>query len=426
MYGDKFRNVEKYIAIAKEKDKDCKVFGACRHRYKCNPVASMEDVKAFEKKTGLKLPENYVYFLTHIGNGGAGPHYGMYSLEELGRFHNEQDPIREADRKAFLDEKMTLEMWKNTMDGLDEEDLTDDDWDETINMVMAGALNIGTQGCTFETLLMCKGSEIGKIVYIDTNFEGECPPYFTGMTFEEWYTDYFKAIAMGIDVSGYGSFTVGTEQELMNWLKQEKSIEKKKKCLCGLRRLSVLSEETISYIETISEKELDGERLRLLLTCDEERGKYLFEKLINGDNPVAAANCLRLLPDDLKYKYYDKVIDLLCENGTDIDFYLIYLASDAPQRSMRDFQKILENRIMEDYKKKTVYYAMLRCPDAKEHMGYFVQQLREGDYHTVEGILSGLKSTNLYSEELAEVLDELLVKFKEYPIIRREIEYIKS
>ena len=153
MYEDKFRNVEKYIAIAKEKDKDCKVFGACRHRYKCNPVASMEDVKAFEKKTGLKLPENYVYFLTHIGNGGAGPHYGMYSLEELGRFHNEQDPIREADRKAFLDEKMTLEMWKNTMDGLDEEDLTDDDWDETINMVMAGALNIGTQGCTVEGIL---------------------------------------------------------------------------------------------------------------------------------------------------------------------------------------------------------------------------------------------------------------------------------
>jgi len=31
----------------------------------------------------IKLPEDYVYFLTQISNGGAGPYYGLCSLEKF-------------------------------------------------------------------------------------------------------------------------------------------------------------------------------------------------------------------------------------------------------------------------------------------------------------------------------------------------------
>ncbi|MBW3596433.1 MAG: SMI1/KNR4 family protein [Planctomycetes bacterium] len=38
---------------------------------------------AFEKKYAITMPEDYRQFLTQIGNGGAGPYYGMFKLREM-------------------------------------------------------------------------------------------------------------------------------------------------------------------------------------------------------------------------------------------------------------------------------------------------------------------------------------------------------
>jgi len=63
---------------------------------------------------------------------------------------------------------------------------------------------IGTQGCLLDNLLMFKGSEIGKIVYIDWNLEGEYPPVLTRMSFLEWYVNFFEDIIAGYNVQRYG------------------------------------------------------------------------------------------------------------------------------------------------------------------------------------------------------------------------------
>src|SRR4051794_31428879 len=53
------------------------VFGAGAHRYKLNPPLSVSVVQAFEERHGVTLPEDYRLFMTEIGNGGAGPYYGV-------------------------------------------------------------------------------------------------------------------------------------------------------------------------------------------------------------------------------------------------------------------------------------------------------------------------------------------------------------
>jgi hypothetical protein len=54
-----------------------RAFGAAFHQYKLNPPLPLSVVEAFEQRDGVSLPEDYRYFVTETGNGGAGPSYGV-------------------------------------------------------------------------------------------------------------------------------------------------------------------------------------------------------------------------------------------------------------------------------------------------------------------------------------------------------------
>ena len=71
------------VGRLKELDREFEEFGADEHQYEYNPVIPLSEVRAFEERCDVKLPKGYVEFLTQVGNGGAGPAYGFYSIEEL-------------------------------------------------------------------------------------------------------------------------------------------------------------------------------------------------------------------------------------------------------------------------------------------------------------------------------------------------------
>jgi len=56
------------------------VFGATGHHFRLNPTIDESDVRAFEDAQGIQLPEDYRTFLISVGNGGAGPSYGVFEL----------------------------------------------------------------------------------------------------------------------------------------------------------------------------------------------------------------------------------------------------------------------------------------------------------------------------------------------------------
>lgn len=65
----------------KELDPDCIGFGVERHKYELCPPIAEKNLLRLEKKFKISLPEDYREFITNIGNGGAGPSYGLYSIE---------------------------------------------------------------------------------------------------------------------------------------------------------------------------------------------------------------------------------------------------------------------------------------------------------------------------------------------------------
>src|SRR4051812_1446593 len=62
-------------------DRQRVVFGSTRHAHRFNSPLPLERVEAFESSYNVSLPEPYRRFLTELGNGGAGPYYGVMPLE---------------------------------------------------------------------------------------------------------------------------------------------------------------------------------------------------------------------------------------------------------------------------------------------------------------------------------------------------------
>src|SRR5437764_10506 len=59
------------------RDRHRRVFGSGSHQYKLNPPLAVSVIEAFEKRYDVSLPGDYRSFITEIGNGGAGPCYGV-------------------------------------------------------------------------------------------------------------------------------------------------------------------------------------------------------------------------------------------------------------------------------------------------------------------------------------------------------------
>ena len=53
------------------------VFGAAAHRHEFNPPLSEEALTGIEGRYQITLLSDYRAFLREIGNGGAGPGYGL-------------------------------------------------------------------------------------------------------------------------------------------------------------------------------------------------------------------------------------------------------------------------------------------------------------------------------------------------------------
>lgn len=62
-------------------DPGYRLFGASTHRYALAPPVEPQLVEAVETALGAPLPEGYGRFLTELGDGGAGPYYGVLPLE---------------------------------------------------------------------------------------------------------------------------------------------------------------------------------------------------------------------------------------------------------------------------------------------------------------------------------------------------------
>lgn len=204
------------ITLAKDCDTKLEEFGADRHEYVLNPVIPISQVKEFERRHNISLPRGYVDFLTKVGNGGAGPDFGLYSLEEaeyrnyyahtehhhttLDNVNGEKDFYTLPYCIDFVDplvtSGLTKEIWNDWVKNLKNLAGHHESYDKIRPQAYNGLLEIADSGCSYSMMLVCSGDLCGEIIAFDHDFQ---MPNILNLTFEKWMMNHFKKV---IDIYG--------------------------------------------------------------------------------------------------------------------------------------------------------------------------------------------------------------------------------
>ena len=202
--------IKRLAELAKMADPDFKVFGSKKHQYNFNAPTTVEKVRAFEERTGITLPKEYVDFLTTVGEGGAGIDYGLYTLDEAEKYTYVKECASEGlTLFDYEDHERTYYYISKMMEDLDEKlgAEAEDQLDKLFADIIRGMVIIGTAGCTYDYFIMCSGTRKGYVGMLDWNMMTDLKggPTIFDLKFNDWIEDHFRRIILG-KLCSRGSF----------------------------------------------------------------------------------------------------------------------------------------------------------------------------------------------------------------------------
>jgi hypothetical protein len=196
---EQLEKIKNKLELLRKLDKRCSLFGSSTHRYQLNPPLSIENVRRFELEQSITLPTDYVKFFTIIGNGGAGPFYGLEPIENS--LFDDLDYKRPDSllnpAKPFLHSKPWNLDFEPTVDEEENEEEYQIQFDQFQEKYydreqMNGVIAICNYGCAVNLHLVVNGQEYGHIWTDDRGSNnGIYPSHELGnkekITFLNWY-----------------------------------------------------------------------------------------------------------------------------------------------------------------------------------------------------------------------------------------------
>lgn len=252
-YREQIDRIKVKLQLARKRDSNFEAFGASSHKYKLGPLLCEEEVRAFEKKIDITLPSCYKAFITHLGNGGAGPHYGIYPL---GTTEPSPDILSDYLPKIpIIYPDLSFDKWKEMKKRVDiycsnVDALTDNEFSHEYSELFQGMMCIEPQGCTYYTMLVVTGEYKGRIVHVD---ESLGPPAFDKENnFLDWYEEWLNKVIYKKDELGFDFIINASEDELLDIFTFSREQHYKLACLHGLSNFSHLSRKALNILKESS------------------------------------------------------------------------------------------------------------------------------------------------------------------------------
>lgn len=275
----------------KNKDSNYNVFGSEKFEYELNDVISMKELEEAEKELGLKLPEAFRVFVTELGNGGAGPYYGVYSIQSI----VETDKGNCSKNPCCIYPDMSKECWNEIVKHVDYADedyveIPDEEFDVFLSKLYGGLLKFGTQGCEYDMYLVVEGEYTGRIIYTNDPCKNY-PFYFVyGDNFLDWYERWLDEILLDYDLTWFGNYMGGDEFYLLDLFDNSDDVEEKMEALIGFYKFKRISDSSCKKLEEIALENFDTNEwmttsaTSILAKFNFDKAKNLLHKLLNSDN----------------------------------------------------------------------------------------------------------------------------------------------
>lgn len=191
---DQIYRIKTKLTELSDLDRSKQIFGSSTHEYYLNKCLTADEILKFEKEHLFNLPEEYKMFLSLIGNGIAGPNYGLIPLK-----YCLLDDLDNADSKERLDpskpfkfkSKWNLE-FGDFNEAADEKYFRLKDESEYYSSKwMDGTIRLSNAGCAIAISLVVNGDESGNIWVDDRGSDqGIYPLTKSGkdrISFADWY-----------------------------------------------------------------------------------------------------------------------------------------------------------------------------------------------------------------------------------------------
>jgi len=214
-YRHSAEHLRKKLNILIAHDVDVSTFGAGKsqgagHDFKLRPTLTEEELAQFEKRHGVALPPSYRAFIKHVGNGGAGPGYGMGSLAD--------GYPKDAGERHLATE------FPNTQPIVDDDEYDDDEeapYADVPYGMFPGCLCLCHHGCGIYDFLIVTGPCRGQIWTDDRCSDGGVYPSST--SFWQWYSNWIDASLLKLyqfklSLSQYIQFEVDSADRFAQFL----------------------------------------------------------------------------------------------------------------------------------------------------------------------------------------------------------------
>jgi tetratricopeptide (TPR) repeat protein len=159
-------------------DAERQVFGAHQHQYQLAPPLAEAELAEFERTHGVSLPADYRAFLTTLGNGGAGPFYGLAPLSaEPPRFAAKFDGTQPSLARPFP----LHEAWPQG-DHASAPPIAPG------TSIYDGLVLLSDQGCGYFDVLIISGPQRGRVWADITQALGGLMPWYDSFlaAYEAW------------------------------------------------------------------------------------------------------------------------------------------------------------------------------------------------------------------------------------------------
>jgi hypothetical protein len=185
--------------VRRARELDLRPFGAeSRGIPDFHPPLTESEVAAMEARTGITLPEEYRGFITRVGDGGAGPAFGLFRLSSALREskadrhpHLLATPFPHLEKYNPDTDPEVIAFW----DRADLGEVSEDEQRFQSHRQAAGTLALCDEGCGYLHLLVVTGPTRGTMWIDSRGADAGFIPL--NATFLDWYERWIDDVLAG-------------------------------------------------------------------------------------------------------------------------------------------------------------------------------------------------------------------------------------